>query len=235
MRTAYWCGVVAAILCLTAFATSSTTSGFVPSALADDEDDQPAPAPEPKGDEGEEGDEGADGAEGEAKPKLHKLYVPFKDLKDVFEKEGEGVFMPYDQFRKLWDRAYRVMPDKSTPPVAAAVRSAKYTGVASGEMIRFEAEVDVEVLAKGWQRVPLNFRGIGVEEATIDDEVDTVDVFGCRTAQECGGVRHIRPGQPAREANRFRVGDDEITPVVLVGGKLIQSHVNGPSSRAATQ
>jgi len=168
MRTSYWCGVVAAILCLTAFATSSMTDDFVLNAFSDEEEgDEPAPAPEPKGDEGEEGDEGADG---DGKPKIHKLYVPFKDLKDVFEKEGEGVFMPYDEFRKLWDLAYRVVPDNSTPPVAAAVRSAKYKGVASGEMIRFEAEVDVEVLAKGWQRVPLNFRGIGVEEATIDGE-----------------------------------------------------------------
>ncbi len=169
MRTSYWCGVVAALLCLSAFAISSTT-GFAPSAFADEDEkgDEPAPAPEePKGDEG---DEGESGTEGDGKPKVHKLYVPFKDLKDVFEKEGEGVFLPYDQFRKLWDRAYRVVPDNSTPPVAAAVRSAKYTGVATGEMIRFEAEVDVEVLAKGWQRVPLNFRGIGVEAATIDGE-----------------------------------------------------------------
>ncbi len=136
-------------------------------------DDEPAPAPAPDDEPGAPEDaEPKDPADPETpkRPDVHKLYVPFRDLRDIFEKEGEGVFLPYAEFKKLWARAYRVAPDTTTPPVPAAVRSASYVGVAEGEMVRFEAEVDVEVLAKGWQRVPLGFRGIGVEAATIDGE-----------------------------------------------------------------
>ena len=31
-----------------------------------------------------------------------KVYVPYKELKAVFEKEGQGVFLPYKEFQRLW-------------------------------------------------------------------------------------------------------------------------------------
>src|SRR5262245_39374079 len=90
-------------------------------------------------------------------PEVHKVYVPFKDLQKVFEKEGQGVFLPYAEFRALWDKAYRMPDDPARPPVAFAVRSAEYAGLATGESIRFTAKLEVEVLAQGWQRIPLDF------------------------------------------------------------------------------
>jgi hypothetical protein len=123
--------------------------------------DDPAPPP------------GGPGAGPETQPKgpeVHKIYVPFRDLQKVFEKEGQGVFLPYSEFRSLWEKAYRLPDDPTHPPVNAAVRSASYAGVADGETVRFTAELEVEVLAKGWQRVPLNFGGVGIEEATIGGE-----------------------------------------------------------------
>ena len=38
-----------------------------------------------------------------------KVYVPYKELKGVFEKEGQGVFLPYTEFQRLW-RAARDKP-----------------------------------------------------------------------------------------------------------------------------
>lgn len=103
-------------------------------------------------------------------PEVHKVYVPYRDLQKVFEKEGQGVFVPYAEFRALWEKAYRMPDDPSRPPVNAAVRSASYAGTADGETIRFTAQVEVEVLAKGWQRVALDFGGVGVEQASIAGE-----------------------------------------------------------------
>ena len=129
--------------------------------------DAPAPedAPAPKED-APAADE-APRLDGET-PDVTKLYVPFRDLEKIFEKEGEGVFLPYEEFRRLWSLANRMPEDTSKPPVPATVRSATYRGQVEGETIRFEAQVEVEVLASGWQRVPLNYAGIGVETATID-------------------------------------------------------------------
>src|SRR5262245_34275869 len=114
---------------------------------------------------------GAPGTPGKTDvPEVHKVYVPFKDLQKVFEKEGQGVVLPYADFRALWDRAYRMPDDPERPPVKFAVRSAEYAGTAAGESIKFTAKIEVEVLAPGWQRIPLDFGGVGIETATIAGE-----------------------------------------------------------------
>ena len=33
------------------------------------------------------------------------VYVPYEKLKETFEKEGRGIFMPYEEFLKLWNAA----------------------------------------------------------------------------------------------------------------------------------
>lgn len=117
--------------------------------------DEPPAAPKP------------DEARAKPSPELHKIYVPFKDLQKVFEKEGQGVFVPYAEFRALWEKAYRLPDDPARPPVPAAVRSAVYAGVADSDGVRFTAQLELDVLAAGWQRVALPFGGIGIEKATI--------------------------------------------------------------------
>ncbi len=130
----------------------------LPPALADDDEPAPDPKPAPSPDD----------PKAPEKPDVNKVYVPFRDLEKIFEKEGEGVFLPYKEFRRLWELAHKLPPDTSKPPVSAAVRSAAYSGTVEDDIIRFEAKVEVEVLDDGWQRVPLNYAGIGVEKATID-------------------------------------------------------------------
>ena len=39
------------------------------------------------------------------KPALEKVYVPYEKLKDVFESEKQGVFLPYADFQRLWAAA----------------------------------------------------------------------------------------------------------------------------------
>lgn len=121
---------------------------------AEDEEAAESPAEEP--------------ARPDKPPPIHKLYVPFRDLSKIFEKEGEGVFLPYAEFRRLWEAAHRTPAERGEPPVAAVVRAAAYEGRAEGGLLTLEAQIEVEVLAKGWQRVPLAFAGIGVERATVD-------------------------------------------------------------------
>ncbi len=139
---------------------------------ADEEEDPPAPdapapeepAPKPAPDDDKPSGTATEGD----RPTLRKVYVPFRDLKKIFEKEGEGVFLPYAEFRRLWERANPTAPDTATPPVPVAVRSAAYKGIAEDGGIRFEATLEIEVLADGWQRLPLPFSGIGIESATLD-------------------------------------------------------------------
>ena len=94
-----------------------------PAAAADDEP-APAPAPAP-GDDAKE-----PGPPTPERPDVTKLYVPFRDLEKIFQKEGEGVFLPYKEFRRLWELAHRLPEDTTKPPVPQYSGS-DHTSVAS--------------------------------------------------------------------------------------------------------
>jgi hypothetical protein len=112
--------------------------GASPAARADDGDAGPGDASPPA-------------EEGGVPPPLHKVYVPYKDLRKIFEREGEGVFVPAEEFRELWKRAWGGGGDGTKPPVPVALHAATYEGEADGDVIRLTARLDVEVLRDGWQ------------------------------------------------------------------------------------
>src|SRR5262249_11945489 len=79
------------------------------------------------------------------------VYLPYKNLKQVFEKEGAAVFMPYGQFQKMWDKMRVVdLRDPAKPPVKAVITDAAYTGTIAGDIARIEAALTIEVLGKPW-------------------------------------------------------------------------------------
>src|SRR5262245_27716495 len=51
------------------------------------------------------------------------IYIPYSKLRHIFEKEGRGVFVPYDEFQRLWKaarEAARKTPE-AQPPVSAII------------------------------------------------------------------------------------------------------------------
>ncbi len=158
---------------LLTFAFALVLLTWLPAAplLADDD-------PQPPSDEAAEGpaadapaaaEDAASRPEEEKARPLHKIYVPYHDLAKIFEKEGQGVFLPYEEFLKLWRRAHRVEPAREGAPVAAALREASYVGRVERDVVVLDAALEVEVLEDGWQSVRLDFGGAGIESATIGD------------------------------------------------------------------
>src|SRR5688500_9049022 len=49
------------------------------------------------------------------------IYVPYTKLRQTFEKEGRGVFVPYEEFQRLWRAAREAAkkPEAAKTPVAA--------------------------------------------------------------------------------------------------------------------
>ncbi|MDR3109726.1 MAG: hypothetical protein LBU65_08570 [Planctomycetaceae bacterium] len=98
------------------------------------------------------------------------LYVPFEKLKGAFEGEGKGVFLPYDEFRKLWDAAHPaaepVKPD--APPVKVAIVETDSSAKVVGDLVEVEAVVRFEILATGWHQLPLRLNGAAIIDASID-------------------------------------------------------------------
>lgn len=99
------------------------------------------------------------------------VYVPYTKLKDVFEKEGRGIFLPYEEFLKLW-RAANPTPDPVDPPgppAAAVVQASPYKGKVVGDLALFEVNYHIEALKKGWVLVKLPLSGIAVETVDLGD------------------------------------------------------------------
>ena len=43
--------------------------------------------------------------ESESELREQTIYIPYTKLRGIFEKEGRGVFIPYEQFQQLWKKA----------------------------------------------------------------------------------------------------------------------------------
>ncbi len=99
-----------------------------------------------------------------------RIYVPFTqvdkallgdDVKDV------GVFIPLDEFIRLWERAY---PEtvRTKPPRDYALTNAVYRGRIGEKRAAFTASFDVAILNDTWTAVPLAFGAVTIEKATLD-------------------------------------------------------------------
>ena len=101
--------------------------------------------------------------------KERTIYIPYRDLEKVFEKEGRGVFLPYPQFLELWERA-RALDAEVAPPVAAVTAAASYEGVVSEGRAEFVGVFSFEVLKEGWTEIPLALGGLSLSEAKAEGE-----------------------------------------------------------------
>jgi hypothetical protein len=133
-----------------------------------------------------------------------KVYIPFKNLKDVFEKEGQGVFVPFDEFLRLWEANLDRRPVPSKPPVPWLVTRAAYQGKVEGDLALVAAEIEFETFGEGWSAVPLHFSGLAMGQARLGDEPATLDPFK-------GGYNVLVP-----EKGKYVLKVEFVTPLVRV-------------------
>ena len=99
--------LVAAVLAITVFSLPLIAAEAAPA--------EKPPAPEAK----------APAAEPAAPPPIREesIYIPYAKLREVFEKEGRGVFLPYEKFQALWQAAREktAPPPEVKPPVDALI------------------------------------------------------------------------------------------------------------------
>jgi len=100
------------------------------------------------------------------------IYIPYEKLREVFEKEGRGVFLPYGKFQELWKaaRAKTAPPPEAKPPVDALVTEVSAVATVSEDVVTVEATVNIEVLKKGWVEVPLRLGDVALTAAALGKE-----------------------------------------------------------------
>jgi len=97
-------------------------------------------------------------------------YVPYEELEQVFESAGRGIFLPYDEFLRLWRKAEGTPPDeRPRPPTPTVVRGGSYTGVVGERSARLSASYVVESLEEGWTETRLPLDGVAIETVELSD------------------------------------------------------------------
>src|ERR1700677_4801313 len=87
---------------------------------------------------------------------VEKVYLPYDKLEEIFDKEGQGVFLPYREFIDMWNKVNMAeVIKKSEPPVDGILASAHYTGKVSGEVVTIDAKLNFESLKEGWSALSL--------------------------------------------------------------------------------
>jgi hypothetical protein len=122
------------------------------SALAQD----PAPAEKPK----------------EGPVREQTIYIPYAKLRAMFEKEGRGVFLPYEKFQELWNaaRAAAQKIEEMKPPVGALVTEIDSTATVRKDVVSVSAKLTIDVLTEGWHEIPLRLADSAIRSAKIGDE-----------------------------------------------------------------
>lgn len=100
------------------------------------------------------------------------IYIPYEKLRKTFEKQGRGVFLPYEKFQELW-KAARAQSKAAEPPqrpVDALINSIDNDATIADQVVNVSATLQLEILGKGWVKIPLRLRHSAIRSATIDGQ-----------------------------------------------------------------
>lgn len=103
------------------------------------------------------------------------LYVPAERFDAVLQRDGRGVFLPQDEFRKLVQEARANVEKLGSRPAAVVISSVGYTARIDGEQFLISATARVENTIPGWADLAFPVEGLSVEELKIDDRPAAVN------------------------------------------------------------
>ena len=90
-----------------------------------------------------------------AAPAERTVYVPYSNLKGVFDQLGAGVLVPYSDWLEM--RRDHEQGTGEKPAVEAVITKAAYTAQIEKDIARVTAELSINVLGEPWVEVPIRF------------------------------------------------------------------------------
>ena len=98
-------------------------------------------------------------------PPEKNIYIPYNRLWETFEKDKRGVFLPYEQFQQLWQKAYGDKPVNPDPLPRDSTISAVQGTLAIGEnSADGSLKLTLHPHQKGWQVIPLRLQECAILE-----------------------------------------------------------------------
>lgn len=100
------------------------------------------------------------------------IYIPYAKLRAMFEKEGRGVFLPYDKFQELWKAAQGAAQkvEDQKPPLGSIITQIDSQATIQKDVVSVSAKIGIDVLTEGWHEVPLRLTDAAIRSAKIGEE-----------------------------------------------------------------
>jgi len=181
------------------------------------------------------------------------IYIPYEKLRKVFEKEGRGVFLPYEQFQELWKAARdKTRPSaEPKPPVGALLGEVDNEATVAKDVVRVRAKLKIEVLTKGWHEIPLRLADAAITRATLGDararlvsdapggyklllekkddkpELVELELEYAKAITSTPGRNHVAFEAPQAPVSRWRVRIPESGVKVAIQPMIAASEVSG--------
>ena len=82
------------------------------------------------------------------------------------------MFLPYEKFQELWKAAReKTRPAaEAKPPVGALITEIENAATVEKDVVSVKAKLKIEVLAEGWNEIPLRLGDAAITAATLDGQ-----------------------------------------------------------------
>ena len=99
------------------------------------------------------------------------IYIPYDKLETVFEKQGRGVFVPYEKFQELWTlsrqkQAKKEQTEKKKNLIIEIDSKVKILE----DVVVVKSTLLLEIQKKGWHQIPLRLDHSAIIKATIAND-----------------------------------------------------------------
>ena len=101
------------------------------------------------------------------------LFIPY-DREHGKPLESTQVYLPHEEFLRLWKQAHPDQPDPGTPSVRAMVSYAEYSGRLENDVARFDGRLLVHHFVEGWTPVALPLGKVAFEKIEINGRPATL-------------------------------------------------------------
>ncbi|MGI6417877.1 MAG: DUF1559 domain-containing protein [Thermoguttaceae bacterium] len=115
------------------------------------------------------------------------------------------VYMPHDEFLRLWKQAHPGAPEQAPAGVRPIVSHAEYAGRLENGLARFDGRLLIHHLGDGWVRVALPLGDVALEKAEIDGQPATLagrETADARQGPQDAANPAARPADEAPPADR---------------------------------
>jgi len=101
-----------------------------------------------------------------------KVYIPYEKLKDVFESEKQGVFLPYADFQRLWSAARGAPAGAAESSLGYLISTARFSGKINGKLAEMNLLLTVDIMNDRWTEVPIALGQVAVAKTSFETAPD---------------------------------------------------------------